>query len=119
MLEPAGKDVLFTVAETETILQDRFATKLMEKGEETSTIVLVSDPTTIIALSYQIAQGFEGHGITHVIDVDLELPTADTQVALCELVGDVPSQRAVLSSFLNQCVEEAETEEQPLEGTTV
>ena len=46
------------------------------------------------------------------IDFYLELTDAYSQIGFVEAVGDVPSERTEFSSFLNESVEEAESEKQ-------
>lgn len=89
---------------------------MFQKGQEASSIVLVGDSSSIIALSDEIFQGIERYLIVHVVKVYLELSAADSQVTLGELIGDVPAQGSVLSSLLDESVEEAKTVDQFLEG---
>lgn len=44
-----------------------------------------------------------------LIEEHLQLPHADSQISLIELIWDVPSQRSKLAALLNQSVEEAQT----------
>lgn len=64
---------------------------MFQKSQEASSIVLVSDSSSIIALSDEILQGIERYLIVHVVKVYLELSAADSQVTLGELIGDVPA----------------------------
>ena len=51
---------------------------------------------------------WSGHTYFILIEEHLQLPHADTQIGLVELVGDVPAQRSKLAALLDQSVEEAQ-----------
>jgi len=76
---------------------------------------LISDSSSVVALSYQIFESIEGKAILHIIDVYLELLAADSKVVFSKLVGDIPTKGSILSSLLDQCMEEAQTEYQLFE----
>jgi hypothetical protein len=77
---------------------------------------LISDSTSIVALSYEILQGSQRQFILHAIQIDAELPATYSQVAFCEFVADIPAQGSEFTALLHESVEKAETKEQSLEG---
>ncbi len=89
------------IAEAEVIFEDCFSAELVKEGKKAATVVLVSDSAAVIALGYEVTQGLEGQGVTHIVNVYLQLSAADAQVALSELIGYVPPQWPVLPTFLN------------------
>ena len=62
------------------------------------------------------AQGHPPLPHTHLILIEehLQLPHADPEVSLVELVGDVPAEGTELPPLLDQSVEEAEAKEELL-----
>lgn len=64
---------------------------MLQESQEASSIVLISNSSSIITFSDEIFQGVKGYLITHVINIYLELSAADSEVAFSELIGYVPS----------------------------
>lgn len=64
---------------------------MLQKSQEASSIVLISDPSSIIALSDEILQCLKRYLVVHIIKINLELSAADSQVTFSEFIGYVPS----------------------------
>ena len=71
-------------------------------------VPVVSDPSSIVAVSSEVSDGIIRHSLIF-IDEHLKLANADTQVRLIESIRDVPAERAELTTLLNQSVEETKT----------
>ena len=70
--------------------------------------------TTIDDLTADILENIEGHvGLVEGQYV-LELEDEDLEVGAVELVGQIPAERTELLALLDECVNEADAEEQPL-----
>lgn len=72
----------------------------------------VSDTTTVVTLTSQIDQSIERCLFRMIVEENKKLSDRDTQISLVELILDIPAKRSIQSSFLNDSVEEAKTENQ-------
>ena len=108
MIISAGRQLVFVLAD------DLVRIEIGQYAFEQSPVPIVGDPASVVALSRQVGHRFERRLVVGV-DEYLQLSHADAEIRIVESVGDVPSQRSELSSFLDECVEEAETEDQALE----
>jgi hypothetical protein len=70
---------------------------------------LICNSTSIVALSHQILESIEGNLVSHVVEIYLQLPTANSQITLCKLIRNVPAQCTIFSPFLDKRMEEAKT----------
>ena len=76
-------------------------------------VLVVRDPSSVVDLSAQDADHLVGDLLV-VVNHHLDLALAHVEVAVGEVVPDVPTQRAKLAPVLDHGVEEADGEQQPL-----
>jgi hypothetical protein len=93
------------------IFKDLFAVDFSEDDLDEYSILSISYSSTVVTGPGQIVQGGEWYLVWIFIDEDKQLSHTDSQVGLVELILDVPSEWTELCSFLNECMEEAETEQ--------
>mmetsp|Transcript_133841 Transcript_133841/g.232250 ORF Transcript_133841/g.232250 Transcript_133841/m.232250 type:complete len:291 (+) Transcript_133841:1595-2467(+) len=72
--------------------------------------MVVGHPPTVVAFPRKVQQCLDGW-LVRLIDVLLQLPDADAQVRLVELVVLVPTERSKLAPLLHYRVEEGEPED--------
>ena len=85
--------------------------ELAQNGHEQTPVSAVRHAATVVALAEQIVECGERQVLV-LVQEHLQLPQADAQVGLVELVGDVPAEGAELAALLDEGVEEAEAEEE-------
>lgn len=93
------------------VIKDVLTVEILKDGGQKTTILVVCDFTTIVALTSQILECIEGSLIWVLVEEDTELSDWDTKIVVVELVRDVPAERAELSSLLNNGVEESKTKD--------
>ena len=91
------------------VVKDFLSVVVFKNSHHESSVFVVSHTTSIVTFSSQILQGIEWSLVWILIDENSELSDTDSQVTLIELIGNVPSERSELSSFLNHCVIEAQS----------
>ena len=75
-------------------------------------VLVVGDPAAVVNLRAKVVQHLVGYLLV-VVQQHLQLPSADGQILVRELVRDVPANRAELPPVLNRGVEQAEPEQKP------
>jgi hypothetical protein len=89
-----------------------------EESDETTTIPIISNTTTIIDLA-----GYVKHGIPRdfflLIKEDLQHSGGCFEVGVIEVVSDVPTEGTELPSLLQDSVEEGQTEDEFLPGISL
>ena len=63
----------------------------LKHGSDASSVVLISNSSTIVAFSDEIVEGIKGNVIVHVVNVYLDLTATDSQVAFSEFIGYIPA----------------------------
>lgn len=68
---------------------------VLEQHLDESAVFVVGDSAAVVALGRQVLERLERQLVGVLVDEDAQLRGRDAQVRLCELVGDVPAERAV------------------------
>ncbi len=99
---------LFVRAESVIFVgKDLVVEVIVQEGYNKPSILVISDSTTVVAFSNEILEGFKGDFII-LIQEHFQLPHRDSQITFIELVRNVPPKRSILSTFLDDGVEEAQ-----------
>lgn len=86
---------------------------VVEEGGDESSILIICDSASVVTFSRQILQSSKGY-FGPLIQEHFELSNRDSQIRLIELVPDVPPERAILPSFLDDSMEECQGVNQSL-----
>lgn len=89
------------------VLEDVLVEVVIEEGNNQPSILVVRYSASIVTLGCQVFQSCEGNFVAFV-EEHLQLADRYSQIRLVEFVANVPSQRAVLSSLLDDCMEECQ-----------
>lgn len=76
-------------------------------GDETN-VLIVGDSASVVDFWAQKVEHFVGNFLIF-IQKHSQLFLAHHQIFICELVGDVPTDRTEFTAILNNCVEEAKS----------
>ena len=86
----------------------------LDDGGDKPNVLVVGDPAAVVDLGAQEVEHLVGNLLVFV-EEHLQLLLADHEVLVGEFVGDVPADRPELPPVLDDCMEEAEPEQQFLE----
>lgn len=92
------------------VLQDIFVDELAQDALNQTDILTLSDTTTVVNRGANVIEHLIRHFLV-VFNENFELSAGHNQIFVCERVGNVPPNRAKLTSILHDGVEETETEE--------
>jgi hypothetical protein len=90
------------------LLENLIVEVVAQQGNDEPTILVIRHTTSVVALSYQILQSWEGDLLILAHEC-LQLPSRDAQIGFVEFIGNVPAKSAVLPPFLDDCVEERQS----------
>jgi hypothetical protein len=92
------------------ILQVLKAVVLLECYQQTATIIVVSDTTTVVDMSGHIDKGLPWD-LVLLVKEKLQHDERCFHIRIIELVENVPTKGTELTSFLDNSVEEGQTED--------
>ena len=98
----------FIRAECVIFVGEDLAVKVVvQKGNNEPSVLVVSDSTTVVTFSNKILECFKGDLIV-LIQEHFKLPDRDSEVTFIELIRNVPPEWSILSTFLNDGMEETQ-----------
>lgn len=117
-------EVCFAVAEAILLAEGIHSIVLLEDGQQTDAVPIVSDPPTVVDMAGHVYHRLPGDLLFIVVQEQPQSGNRYLQIALVEFIADIEAQRSKLSPFLDDSMEEAEAVEhlQPLlflHGATV
>lgn len=92
----------------------RLAKEVIQNTEQTASIIIIGDPSTIDHLASDILQVTEGYRLRINGEQTLQLHTGHLKVRAVELIRQVPAKRAELLTLVYQSVNEPKTEQESL-----
>jgi hypothetical protein len=98
------------VRESELVEQNSLVHINNQNAIDETHVFIVSDSASVVDFGSQIVQDFVRYFVV-LIEEHFELSLANSEVFHGEFVGNVPADWAELSSVLNDCVEEAKSEQ--------
>lgn len=108
MVKLSRQDVFLCGAKRKLLILYCFLIKVrLKQSCKQASIILISDSSSIITFADQVFQSLKRQALLHVIDIQLDLPAAYSEITLSKLVRDAPAKRTKFTSLLNQSVEKA------------
>ena len=95
------------------IFQYVWCVELLESAEEAYSVPVVCHSSSVVDVSCHVEQGVP-RDLFLLIKEHEQVGHGRFQIRVIELVSNVPPERAKLSPFLDNCMEEAQSEEQSL-----
>jgi hypothetical protein len=98
----------FVRAECVIFIGEDLAVKVVvQKGNDKPSVLVISDSTTVVTFSDKILECFKGDLII-LIQEHFELSDRYSEVTFIELIRNVPPEWSILSTFLNDGMEETQ-----------
>mmetsp|Transcript_66775 Transcript_66775/g.204363 ORF Transcript_66775/g.204363 Transcript_66775/m.204363 type:complete len:344 (-) Transcript_66775:4439-5470(-) len=116
---PVHGPVSAGVEQLEIVLQRLNAVVLLEQRREQAPVHGLCDPASVVALASQVIQRRDWRLVGVIVQEHHELARGNAQVIFCELVRNIPPQRSEEAPLLDDSVEEAQAENEPLERRLV
>jgi hypothetical protein len=85
---------------------------LFENGEQTDSIPVIGDSTSVIDMSSHVEHGVPGDALVSGVQEHFQGGVGDAQVGVIELVSNIKSEWTEFTSFLDDGVEESQTEDE-------
>lgn len=100
-----------TLTEFVVVLENFWSYVSFQNGFYQPHVFVICNSAAIVDLCAKVVEDFEGNHVV-LVQKHFQLSLADPQVFIGEFIGDIPTDRTKLSAVLNDCMEEAKTEQQ-------
>jgi hypothetical protein len=106
--------------ELTVLVKQKVSHVLLQVGSHHPPVPVISDPPAVHSLTNEVLEGVPGDRFLFVVvgfgEVHVEQPLRDREIALVEIIADIPSNFAILSPVLDDDVEKANHINERLEG---